>query len=113
MTYEVTAIDTFYHAPRPLPPLNFIIDGRERRAHVPTLADEDAHQHLQALMARYGPTLDKYQLAEILHLAVGTLENKIQRGQSPVPVYRAGKQHLADVRDVAAYLEARRREARS
>lgn len=88
----------------------YIIDARDLRP--PETSPEGAREHLHALLWRYGPTLDKHQLAEILHLAVGTLENKIQRGQSPVPVYREGKHYLADVRDVCAHLEARRREAR-
>ncbi len=87
-------------------PNPYIIDARDR-----ALEPITDGEHRQALLARYGPTLDKHQLAAVLHLAVGTLENKIQKGQSPVPVYRAGKQHLADVRDVCAYLDARRREA--
>jgi len=88
----------------------YIIDARAQRTS--EASPEGPREHLHALLWRYGPTLDKHQLAEILHMAVGSLENKIYRGQSPVPVYRQGKRHLADVRDVCAYLDARRQEAR-
>lgn len=87
----------------------YIIDARDPRP--PEAKPEGAPEHLHALLWRYGPTLDKHQLAAILHLTVGTLENKIARGQCPVPVYRQGKRYLADLRDVCAYLDARRREA--
>lgn len=63
------------------------------------------------LFNKYGPTLDMAALADVFHNTIGTLDNKIRSGDCPIPTYREGGHRVADIRDVATYLNHRRREA--
>lgn len=62
------------------------------------------------LFERYGSlTLTTKQLAEVLHYkTTRVLLNSISSGTCPVHTFRAGKCRVADVRDVAAYLDRAR-----
>lgn len=66
------------------------------------------HAHL---LDRYGPLLTETQLAEVLHLAPGTLRN--QRRSLGIPVILRGKTPLFAAQDVADYLERIRTAARA
>lgn len=64
---------------------------------------------LQLLLEKYGPTLRTWDLAHILgYESVKALQNAISAGTCPIPTYRSGKRRLADVRDVADYLDQAR-----
>lgn len=63
------------------------------------------------LMEHYGPRLSMEQLAQVLGLAVATLHARIARGDLDIPTYVDGKMRFADTRDVAEYLDIKRKEA--
>ena len=63
------------------------------------------------LMEQYGPRLSMEQLAQVLGLAVATLHARIARGELGIPTYVDGKMRFADTRDVAEYLDIKRKEA--
>lgn len=66
---------------------------------------------LQAMLfEKYGPRLDLDDLAEALGVSKSTIYNQMSAGTFPVPTYLDGKRY-ADVRDVATYLDERRKEA--
>lgn len=56
-------------------------------------------------------TLDARQLAGVLGMTYKGLLNAISAERFPVHTYKCGKQRVADIRDVAAYLDAQRRPA--
>lgn len=60
---------------------------------------------------KYGLRLTTEQLAEVTHLSRGTVLNQISAGTFPIPTYVEGKHRFADFRDVAAYFDAKRRQA--
>lgn len=62
---------------------------------------------------RYGARLDTSELAELLKLERGTVLNQISAGRFPIPTYVEGGRRWADFRDVAGYLDQKKREARS
>jgi hypothetical protein len=64
---------------------------------------------LQAMLfEKYGPRLDTTQLAGVLGIGKTTLYNQVSAGRCLVPTYVEGGQRYADVRDVAAHLDAMR-----
>jgi len=65
------------------------------------------------LYAKYGVlTLNSEQLAEVLHYkTTRVLLNAVSAGRCPVPTFRCGKLRVADIRDVADYLDQRREAA--
>lgn len=65
----------------------------------------------ELLFEKYGPTLDIAELAEVLKMSEGTLKNRLSAGTCPVPTYREGGKRVANVQDVATYLDRRRNEA--
>lgn len=60
---------------------------------------------------RYGARLDAGGLSELLQVSRGTVLNQISAGRFPIPTYVDGGRRWADFRDVAAYLDAKQREA--
>ena len=62
------------------------------------------------LFQQYGTlTLTTKQLAEVLHYkTTRVLLNSISSGTCPVHTFRLGKARVADLRDVAAYLDKMR-----
>ena len=65
------------------------------------------------LLERYGPRLGREELAQVLGVTPRTLENKLYRGEVPLPTYKDNGKVWADVRDVAAYLDECRARAKS
>ncbi len=67
----------------------------------------------QLLYDEYGTfTLTTAQLTVVLHYkSTRVLLNAIGTGTCPVPTYRCGKRRVADIRDIADYLDRRRRRA--
>lgn len=66
---------------------------------------------LQAMLfEKYGPRLDLDDLADALSISKSTIYNQMSAGAFPVKTYLDGKRY-ADVRDVAEYLDERRKEA--
>lgn len=65
------------------------------------------------LLERYGPRLGMAEMAEVLGMSKGTLHNRIYRGEIELATYLDGGKRYADVRDVAAYLDAMRARAAS
>lgn len=66
---------------------------------------------LQAMLfEKYGPRLDLDDLADALSISKSTIYNQMSAGTFPVKTYLDGKRY-ADVRDVAEYLDERRKEA--
>lgn len=63
------------------------------------------------LLEKYGLRLTTEQLAEALGMAHGTLRNKISAGTLTVPTYLDGGTRYADYRDVAAYMDEKRKQA--
>lgn len=68
---------------------------------------------LELLFAKYGAALRTGDLAEVLRYPGGAkvVSNLISAEAFPIPTYKVGNRRLADVRDVAAYLDAQRVEA--
>lgn len=64
------------------------------------------------LAERYGVRLDTKQLADALGLKEGTIRNQISARTFKIPTYEDSGRRWADCRDVAEYLENKRREAR-
>lgn len=64
----------------------------------------------QYLHEKFGSlTLTTKQLAEVLHYkTTRVLLNAISAETCPVKTFKVGKLRVADIRDVAAYLDARR-----
>lgn len=61
---------------------------------------------LQLLLQRYNHvTLDANQLAEILHLTPKTVTDQAAAGRLPIPTFKVGRQHLANIQDVANFLD--------
>lgn len=60
---------------------------------------------------RYGARLDTGGLADLLQIERGTVLNQISAGRFPIPTYVDSGRRWADFRDVAAYLDAKQREA--
>ena len=60
------------------------------------------------LMERYGLRLNVEQLADALDSTPAAIHRRISDGTFEVPTYIDGKKRYADVRDVAAYLDAMR-----
>lgn len=62
--------------------------------------------NLQMLIERYqNITLDVNQLAEILHMTPKTVTDQAAAGRLPIPTFKAGRKHLANIRDVAIFLD--------
>ena len=55
--------------------------------------------------------LDARQLGEVLGMTYKGVLNAISAERFPVHTYKCGKLRVADIRDVAAYLDAQRRPA--
>lgn len=66
---------------------------------------------LELLLQRYSPLLTLEQLGEVLSMSPGSLRNAISAGEFHIPTSRIGKRRYADVRDVAAFLDAQRTKA--
>ena len=64
------------------------------------------------LLEQYGPRLDTAQLAKVLGLVRGTVNNQISAGTFPIPTYVDG-QRYADFRDVAKHFDDCRKRARA
>lgn len=89
------------------------VESNERVTPVtPGLFKEISEENLRFLFTAYGPTLNMKQLSIVLKATPASLDNKIRAGRCPVPTYREGGHRVADVRDVVAYLDRRRQEAR-
>ncbi len=65
----------------------------------------------QLLYEKYGSlTLDTRQIAEVLHYrSPRVLLNAISAERCPVHTYKCGKYRVADIRDIADYLDRGRR----
>lgn len=61
---------------------------------------------------RYGVRLDTKQMADVLGLAEGTVRNRISARTLGIPTYEDSGRRWADYRDVAAYIDQKREEAR-
>lgn len=64
------------------------------------------------LNEQHGPRVSMESLAKILGFTVGTLHNRIAKGELEIPTYLDGKMRFADTRDVAEFLDRKRIEAR-
>ncbi len=63
----------------------------------------------QYLIDKYNSlTLTTPQLAEVLHMKVKPLQNAISAERCPVHTYKIGKRRVADVRDVAEWMDRQR-----
>lgn len=62
---------------------------------------------------KYGARLNTRQLADLMGIAVSTINNQTSAGTFPIPTYIEGKFRLADFRDVAAYLDDQRAKAKA
>lgn len=67
---------------------------------------------VEMLLMKYGPTLGTKELSEVLRITPASIRNAISDETFPIPTYKEGKYRLADVRDVAAYMDERREGAR-
>lgn len=65
------------------------------------------------LLERYGPRLDIKEIAEVLKMSVGTLHNRLYRGDIALRTYMDGGKRYADVKDLADYLDAVRATAKT
>ncbi len=66
----------------------------------------------QYLINKYGNiTLTTKQLAEVLHMTPESLLVAVSGERLPVHTYKLGNRRVADVRDVAAYLDNQRKSA--
>jgi len=67
---------------------------------------------LDRLRARFNKErLGTKERADVLGLDVKTIHNLVSDGRFEIPTYREGGRRLADVRDVAEYLDKKRAEA--
>ncbi len=64
------------------------------------------------LIEKYGLRVDLDRLASILETTAPNLRRKISDATFDIPTYIDGGKRWADTRDVAAYLDRRRQEAR-
>ena len=64
------------------------------------------------LIERHGLRVDLEQLAQILDTTAANLRRKISERTIEIPTYVDGGKRWADVRDVAAYLDQKRQDAR-
>lgn len=64
------------------------------------------------LIERHGLRVDLEQLAQILDTTAANLRRKISERTMEIPTYVDGGKRWADVRDVAAYLDQKRQDAR-
>lgn len=64
------------------------------------------------LAEKHGLRLNVEQLASVLDMTPGAILNAISARRFPIPTYVDGKRRYADFRDVAAYLDGRREQAR-
>lgn len=68
---------------------------------------------VEMLKKKYGFLLTTKDLCELLHFAsTKALLNTISAGAFPIPTFKRGRHRVADVRDVARYLDELREEAR-
>lgn len=65
------------------------------------------------LIERHGLRVDLEKLAEILDTTPSNLRRKISERTMEIPTYVDGGKRWADVRDVAEYLDQKRRDARA
>lgn len=56
----------------------------------------------------YGPAMGRAQLADLLGISPGTLNNKISRGEVDIPCIGRGNAARWDIRDVATWWDAQR-----
>lgn len=64
------------------------------------------------LLAKYDTTrLNMEQIADFMNISVATVQNRIYTKSMPFAVYKEGSNHFADLNDVAAYHDGKRREA--
>ena len=65
----------------------------------------------QFLYEKYGRlTLNTDELADVLHYKSSrVLLNAISAERCPVPTFKCGKLRVADIRDVAEYMDSRRK----
>ncbi len=68
-------------------------------------------QLTELLFDRYGAILDLTDLAKVMRMQIGTVKNKLSEGTFPIRTYKLGRRRVADVRDVAGYLDRQRDEA--
>jgi hypothetical protein len=62
--------------------------------------------NLQLLIQRYqNVTLSMDQLAEVLHMAPKSVTDAAAAGRLPVATFKMGRKRLANIRDVAQYLD--------
>jgi hypothetical protein len=65
------------------------------------------------LLAKYQkPRLSLAELADFMGVSLHRAQNMKSAGELPVPVYKEGRNVYADLRDVAAYLDAMRDSAK-
>lgn len=57
-------------------------------------------------------TITLSQACDELGIAAGTGSNLVSRREFPVPTRRQGNQRVVDIRDLAEYLDAERKDAR-
>ncbi len=66
----------------------------------------------QYLINKYGNiTLTTKQLAEVFHMTPAGLRDAVSGDRLPVRTYKIASKRVADVRDVAAYLDNQRKSA--
>lgn len=62
--------------------------------------------NLQLLIQQYGCiTLDMAQLGEVLHMTPKSVLNAASAGRLPVKTYKSGRARLANIKDIAEYLD--------
>lgn len=61
---------------------------------------------LEMLLSKYGPVLGTKELGEVLRMTPASIRNSISDESFPIKTVRDKKGRLADVRDVATYLDA-------
>lgn len=62
--------------------------------------------NLDLLINHYGGmTMSVEQLADLLHMKAKSILNAISADRFPIPTYKAGRIRLANVVDVAAYMD--------
>ena len=58
------------------------------------------------LLKIYGPTMTISDMAEVFHLAKGSIYNKLWKNKFEISVYKLGKVLVADTSDVADYIKS-------
>ena len=62
----------------------------------------------QFLLEKYkSPTITTAQLAGELHVTQKSLQNMISAGRCPIPTYKMGKIRVANVVDIAQFIDTR------